>query len=50
MWEQIRSNQIRSAVLVIGMGALLFVIGYFLGLYFFDSGIGGLLIAIALWL
>jgi len=32
------------------MGALLFVIGYFLGLYFFDSGIGGLLIAIALWL
>jgi heat shock protein HtpX len=37
-------------VLVIGMGALLFVIGYFLGLYFFESGIGGLLIAIALWL
>lgn len=50
MWEQIRSNRIRSAILVIGMGALLFVIGYFLGLYFFDSGIGGLLIAIALWL
>jgi len=50
MWEQIRSNRIRSVVLVIGMGALLFVVGYFLGLYFFESGIGGLLIAIALWL
>jgi heat shock protein HtpX len=31
------------------MGVLLFLIGYFLGLYFFDSGIGGLLIALALW-
>ncbi|MDD4924445.1 MAG: M48 family metallopeptidase [Dehalococcoidales bacterium] len=49
MWEQIRSNQIRSAILVIGMGVLLFLIGYFLGLYFFDSGIGGLVIAIILW-
>ena len=49
MWEQIRSNQIRSVVLVIGMGVLLFLIGYFIGLYFFDSGIGGLLIALALW-
>jgi len=50
MWEQIRSNQIRSVVLVIGMGALLVVLGYFLGLYFFGSAIGGLIIAIAIWL
>ena len=50
MWEQIRSNQIRSVVLVIGMGALLVVLGYFLGLYFFGSAIGGLVIAIAIWL
>jgi len=49
MWEQIRSNQIRSGVLVAGMGLLLLLIGYFLGLYFFDSGIGGLLIALAVW-
>ena len=49
MWEQIRSNQIRSVVLVIGMGALLVVLGYFLGLYFLDSAIGGLVIALALW-
>ncbi len=49
MWEQIRSNRIRSAILVAGMGVLLFLIGYFLGLYVFDSGIGGLIIAVALW-
>lgn len=49
MWEQIRSNQIRSAILVFGMGALLALLGYFLGLYFFASGIVGLIFAIALW-
>jgi heat shock protein HtpX len=31
------------------MGILLFLIGYFLGLYLFDSGTGGLIIAIILW-
>jgi len=31
------------------MGALLILIGYFLGLYFFDSAIGGLVIAILVW-
>jgi len=49
MWEQIRSNQIRSVILVIGMGALLILLGYFLGLYFFDSATGGLVIALAIW-
>ena len=49
MWEQIRSNQIRSVVLTIGMGALLILIGYFLGLYFFDNAIAGLIIAILVW-
>ena len=48
MWEQIRSNQIRSVVLTIGMGALLILIGYFLGLAF-DSAVAGLVIAILLW-
>ncbi len=48
MWEQIRSNQIRSVVLTIGMGALLILIGYLLGLAF-DSAIAGLVIAILLW-
>jgi len=49
VWEQIRSNQIRSVVLTIGMGALLILIGYFLGLYFFDNATAGLLIAILVW-
>ena len=49
MWEQIRSNQIRSTILVVGMGLLLLLIGYLLGLYFFGSGIGGLIIAVVIW-
>jgi heat shock protein HtpX len=49
VWEQIRSNQIRSVVLTIGMGVLLVLIGYFLGLYFFDSALAGLVIAILVW-
>ena len=49
MWQQIRSNRIRSVVLVAAMGAVLFLIGYFLGLYFLDNAIGGLLIALVLW-
>jgi len=49
MWEQIRSNQIRSAVLVAAIAVLLLLLGYFLGLYFFSSGIGGLVIAFVVW-
>jgi heat shock protein HtpX len=49
MWEQIRSNQFKSAMLIIVMAALLLLLGYFLGLYFFDSGIGGLIIAGIVW-
>jgi heat shock protein HtpX len=48
MWEQIRSNQIKSTVLVAMMGALLLLLGYFLGLIF-GSGIGGLIIALIVW-
>jgi heat shock protein HtpX len=48
VWEQIRSNQIRSVVLTIGIGALLILLGYFLGLAF-GSAIAGLFIAIVLW-
>jgi heat shock protein HtpX len=49
MWEQIRSNQIRSVVLVVAMGGLLVLIGYFLGEAFLDSAIAGLVIALAIW-
>jgi heat shock protein HtpX len=49
MWEQIRSNQTRSTVLVIGMGVILLLIGYLLGVVFFDNAIGGLVIAFIVW-
>lgn len=49
MWEQIRSNQIRSALLMVVMAALLLAVGYFIGLYFFDSPTGGLIIAAIVW-
>jgi heat shock protein HtpX len=49
MWEQIRSNQIRSAMLVAMMGALLLALGYFLGFIFWDNGIGGVIIALIVW-
>ncbi len=49
MWEQIRANRIRSIILVIAMGILLVLLGYFLGLYFFGSAVGGLVIALIVW-
>jgi heat shock protein HtpX len=49
MWEQVRSNQTRSTVLVIGMGIILLLIGYLLGVVFFDNAIGGLIIAFIVW-
>ncbi len=49
MWEQIRANQRRSVILVIGMGLLLLSIGYILGLYFLDSPTAGLVIALLIW-
>jgi heat shock protein HtpX len=49
MWQQIRSNRIRSVFLVIGMGIILALLGYFLGLYFAGSGIFGLVIALLIW-
>ena len=49
MWEQIRSNRLRSAVLVVFMGMLLLLIGYVIGIYFLNSAPGGLLIAAVVW-
>jgi heat shock protein HtpX len=48
MWEQIRSNQIRSAILVAAMGILLLLVGFGLG-YAFGNGIAGLVIALVIW-
>jgi heat shock protein HtpX len=58
MWEQIRSNQTRSAILVVVMGAIWLLIGYVLGLLVsyvtpldrFDSGIYGVISASILWI
>jgi len=49
MWQQIRSNRTRSVFLVIVMGVLLALLGYFLGLYFVGSGAVGLFIALIIW-
>jgi heat shock protein HtpX len=49
MWEQIKSNRLRSSVLVIFMAALLLFIGYFIGLYFMDNPVTGLIIAAVVW-
>src|SRR3990167_10125129 len=49
MWEQIRSNQIRSAILVAGMGVLLLLLGYFLGLYFLGSATAGMIVTLVVW-
>jgi heat shock protein HtpX len=48
MWEQIRSNRIRSVVLVIGMGLLLLAVGWVIGLWL-GSGPGGIIIALLVW-
>jgi len=49
MWEQIRDNQVRSVILTVAMGMVLLLLGYFLGLSFMGSGLGGLIIALAIW-
>jgi heat shock protein HtpX len=50
MWEQIRSNQRKSAILVVVMALLLFAIGYVVGEAAMpEGGIFGLLIAFAVW-
>ncbi|MBN1643506.1 MAG: M48 family metallopeptidase [Dehalococcoidales bacterium] len=49
MWEQIRSNRLRSIILVIGMGALLVALGWFLGIAFADDGVVGLIVALIVW-
>lgn len=49
MWEQIRSNQIRSTILVIAMAGLLLLLGYALGELLLGSAVGGLIVALVIW-
>ena len=48
MWEQIRSNRLRSAVLVTGMALILLFLGFFIGLAI-GSWVVGLIIALLIW-
>ena len=48
MWEQIRSNQVKSVALVVVMGVILLAIGYILGLWL-ENPIAGLVIALLVW-
>ena len=51
MWDQIRSNQRKSVILVVVMAFLLLAIGWFGGEGFYGPGGGtsGLIIAIIVW-
>ena len=49
IWEQIRSNQRRSTMLVVMMGIVLLALGFFVGEVFFNSAIAGLIIALIIW-
>ena len=49
MWEQIRANQKKSVLIVMFMAALLVAIGYVIGLYFFESPYGGIVLALIVW-
>ena len=49
MWEQIRSNQIRSTLLVVLMGVVLLLLGFFLGNLLLGSWEAGLIIALLVW-
>src|SRR3990170_2481443 len=49
MWEQIRSNQIRSVMLIVIMGIVLLAIGWVIGYLFLDSAAGGVVIALIVW-
>lgn len=49
MWEQIRSNQIKSMLLAAGLALLLLAVGYMLGWAFADNGLAGLVVALVIW-
>jgi heat shock protein HtpX len=49
MWQQISANRWRSVALTAGMAVIVLLIGYVVGLYFFENAIAGLIIALVVW-
>ena len=49
MWEQISSNRRRSIALTIGIGAILLLLGWLIGFFFFANGYAGLVVAVVVW-
>ena len=49
MWEQVRSNRIRSAILVIALGGVFVLVGWAIGVTFFGSATAGLILALGIW-
>lgn len=50
MWELIRRNRIKSMLLLFAMGAVLFTLGYFIGITEFDNALIGVILAAIVWL
>ncbi|MFC2017834.1 M48 family metallopeptidase [Chloroflexota bacterium] len=50
MWQQIRSNQIRSVILVTALGMVLLAIGFVMGVAFLGSWVGGIILALVIWI
>lgn len=50
MWELIRRNRIKSMLLLFAMGAVLFTLGYFIGITEFDNALIGVILAATVWL
>ncbi len=49
MWEQIRSNRIRSVILVAFMGLVLLLLGYAVGVALIGSVTAGIVLALFVW-
>src|ERR1035437_4091117 len=49
MWEQIRSNRIRTVILVAFMGLILLLLGYALGVALIGSVTAGIVLALVVW-
>jgi heat shock protein HtpX len=49
MWEQIRSNRIRTVILVAFMGLILLLLGYAIGVALIGSVTAGIVLALIVW-